>query len=113
MPKIAPITQNDIIINHLKSLKSDSAFSLLLGDYKGFKEAHAKYAELAVDNFETAMSLESPVKGTIPLFSKMGLRIVKCMFLNAFRVKTPKEKLLKKMIKDRKNQDVAKACLRN
>lgn len=113
MPKIAPITKSDIIIRQLKNLKSDYAFSLLMGDYKGFKNAYKQYAKLAVDNFEIASHLESPVKGKIPLFSKPGLKIIKCMLFNAFRIKTPEEKLLKKMGRDFKNKRAAESFMKN
>ena len=89
------------VANRIAKLKSDMVFSAAAGNYKVFKHAIKEHAKLAVDNFELSKNLSTPsVKA--PLFSKTGLRIAKVWFLNMFRIKTPEEKLLKKMAKQEK-----------
>lgn len=100
MIKISPDLTSPVA-KRIAQLKSDTAFSAVTGDYKGFKHAIKEYAKLAVDNFELSKNISSPsVKA--PLFSKAGLRMAKVWFLNLFRIKTPEEKLLKKMAKQEK-----------
>lgn len=111
MPKIPPINYTESLPKKLARLKGDSSYSMLLGDFKGFKTAHREYAKLAVDNFELAASIEPPVKGKISLFSKLGLNVLKCMFLNLFSKKTPEEKQLIKMGKKFKLEQKAKALM--
>ena len=61
------------------------------------------YAKLAVKNFELLAETTSPsIK--VPLFSKLGLKMAKVWLLNKFRVKTPEEKALKKLVKEYKNK---------
>ncbi len=97
MAKINPI------IRKLSSLKSDQVYSVAMGDYKGFKKASIDYAKLAVKNFELLAETTSPsIK--VPLFSKLGLKMAKVWLLNKFRVKTPEEKALKKLVKEYKNK---------
>ena len=103
MPKIPPINYTESLPKKLARLKGDSSYSMLLGDFKGFKTAHREYAKLAVDNFELAASIEPPVKGKISLFSKLGL--------NVFSKKTPEEKQLIKMGKKFKLEQKAKALM--
>ncbi len=97
MAKVNPI------VRKLSSLKSDQILSVAMGDYKRFKKASIDYAKLAVKNFELLPETTSQsIK--VPLFSKLGLRMAKVWFLNKFRVKTPEERTLKKLIKEYKNK---------
>lgn len=89
------------VAKRIAQLKSDMVFSAALGNYKVFKQAIKEHAKLAVDNFELSKNISGPsVKA--PLFSKAGLRMAKVWILNMFRIKTPEEKLLKKMAKQEK-----------
>lgn len=91
------------IVRKLSSLKSDQVYSVAMGDYNGFKKASIDYAKLAVKNFELLPKTTSPsIK--VPLFSKLGLKMAKVWLLNKFRVKTPEEKVLKKLVKEYKNK---------
>ncbi len=100
MIKILPDITSPVA-KRIVQLKSDMAFSAAVGNYKVFKQAIKEHAKLAVDNFELAKTIPSPsIKA--PLFSKTGLRMAKVWFLNLLRIKTPEEKLLKKMAKQEK-----------
>lgn len=83
--------------NRLAQLRSEKILSIMLGDYKGFKQASKDFAKLAVNNFDELKSLPAQPKVTVPLFSKGGLRMMKVWFLEKFRVKTPDEKRLAQM----------------
>lgn len=97
MPKITPVQQR---INRLKQLKTDTILSSINGDYKSFKKAAKEFAIEAVQDFEAAKAAQAPIYHRISLFSKTGLRIAKVWLLNKFRIKTPEEKMLKKLMKE-------------
>ncbi len=107
MIKILP-DMSSPVAKRITKLKSDMVFSAISGDYKVFKQSIKEHAKLAVDNFELSKNISGPsVK--VPLFSKAGLRMAKVWFLNLLRIKTPEEKLLKKMAKQEKlKQEVQK-----
>ena len=94
MSKISPI------IDRLTFLKNEQVYSAFTGDYKTFKKAAKEYAKLAVNNFDAAKELKSSMQVKVPLFSPYGLRMMKVWFLNKFRIKTPEEKMLKKLAKN-------------
>ena len=52
------------------------------------------------EDMESVRNLPSPQKVTVPLFSRMGLNMLYVMVRNAFRIKTPDERLLKKMTRE-------------
>lgn len=97
MPKITPIQQR---INRLQQLKAETAWATVTGDYKGFKQAAKEFAKEAVQDFEAAKAAKGPSIKNVPLFSKTGLKMAKVWLLNKFRIKTPEEKMLKKLIKE-------------
>ena len=82
--------------NRLAQLRSEKMLSVLMVDYKGYKQAAKDYAKLAVKNFDETKSLPPQPKVTFPLFSKQGFRMMKVWFLEKFRTKTPEEKQLAK-----------------
>ena len=93
------IYQTAQISRKLTQLKSDIVFSSVLGNYKDYKNAKKAYAELAKDNFELSMQAKGPKVERVPLFSKAGMGILKVLFLDMFRVKTPAEKEFSKLVK--------------
>ncbi|MBS6602345.1 MAG: hypothetical protein KH301_01130 [Brachyspira sp.] len=93
------ISQTAQISRKLTQLKSDIVFSSVLGNYKDYKNAKKAYAELAKDNFELSMQAKGPKVERVPLFSKAGMGILKVLFLDMFRVKTPAEKEFSKLVK--------------
>lgn len=93
------ISQTAQISRKLTQLKSDIVFSSVLGNYKDYKNAKKAYAELAKDNFELSMQAKGPKIERVPLFSKAGMGILKVLFLDMFRVKTPAEKEFSKLVK--------------
>ncbi len=113
MPKIQPIGKTDSLAGKIKTLRSETIYSMLLGDFKGFRKAQKEYAKVAVDNFELTKSVPSPQINNVPLFSKIGLNILKCIFLNKFTKKTPEEKLLKQMAKQDKKEELAKSYIKD
>ena len=96
------ISQATHISQKLTQLKSDIVFSSVLGNYKDYKNAKKAFAELAKDNFELAIQAKGPKVDRISLFTKTGMRILKIMFLDMFRVKTPSEKELTRLVKMQK-----------
>jgi hypothetical protein len=71
-------------------------YSAAKGNYKEFKQASKEYASLAVKNFGLLSQVKAPsIK--VPLFSTIGWNLFKVYLLNKFRIKTPDEKLLKKL----------------
>lgn len=77
-------------------LRSSMMFDALFGHYKSFKEAKKEYASLAVQDFQKVMSLPKP-SASAPLITKYGLNMLYVAIRDFFRIKTPDEKLLKKM----------------
>ncbi len=100
MIKVSPDITSPVA-KRIAQLKAEIVFSAATGDYKVFKTAMKEHAKLAVDNFELSKYVSAP-KVKAPLFSKTGLKLAKVWFLNLFRIKTPEEKLLKKMAKQEK-----------
>ena len=87
--------------NVIKNLRKNMTVSILCGDYKSYKTTQKKYAEFVSKNYETAKNIKSQnVK--VPMFSKMGLNILKIWFLEKFRIKTPAEKALNKLAQTEK-----------
>lgn len=103
--KISAISPTVKILSDLKTKKLISAIS---GNYKEYKETSKQFATIAVKDFKAAKEAPCPSIKNVPLFSKVGLKMAKVWFLNLFRIKTPDEKLLKKMIED----DKAKTFIR-
>lgn len=95
MSKVTPIMQQ------LSLLKTDVVFSVVKGDFKGYKKASIDYAKLAVNHFDDAVKANSP-QIKVPLFSSYGLKMAKIWFLNKLRIKTPEEKAFKKLAKEYK-----------
>lgn len=96
MPKISPITQK------LSQLKTNRTISLLQGDYKSYRHNKIAFAKVAINNLQAAKQANGMTVNNIPLFSKTGLKILKIWFLELFRIKTPEEKTLKKMLNKNK-----------
>ena len=80
------------VAEKMKQLKWDHAQNMLLGNAKKAKESYREYAKLAIDNFEIATQIPSPIKGSTPLFSKTGLKILKYIIYDIFTKRTPEEK---------------------
>lgn len=100
IPAVSPVRQK------LTALYHDKVFSMMKGDYKGYKNASVEYAKLAVDNFEEVTKIQK-VKVSVPFFSKINFNAMKVWFLDHFRRKTPEEKTLYQMGKDYKlRQDI-------
>lgn len=111
MIKVTP-DMTSTVAKRLTKLKSDITLSVLSGNYKDFKTAMKEHAKLAVDNFELSKAIKQP-SISVPLFSKAGLRMAKVWVLNLFRIKTPEEKLLKKMCKQEQLKQQAQKYMKN
>lgn len=84
--------------------KFQHATNVLTGNVKEARRNYQEFAKLAVKDFEIAVQVPSPVKGSFPLFSKMGFNVVKYLLFNLFAKKTPEEQKLKKMFEEHKLQ---------
>lgn len=91
------------VLERAQVLKNNMAYASVLGHYKEYKEAAKEYAKIGVQHFEDIRKLPSP-KVTVPLFSRPGMRILKVMILNYFRIKTPEEKEFKKLTTEYKQK---------
>ena len=96
--KVSSVAVNPIA-EKMKQLKWDHARNMLLGNAKKAKESYREYAKLAVDHFELSTQIPSPITGSIPLFSKTGLKILKYIIYDKFTKSTPAEKKLKEIKK--------------
>lgn len=83
-------------LERVKYLRSSIVCDALLGNYKNFKNAKKEYATLAIKDFDTVRKLPAP-KATASIFSRQGLNILLVNIIDMFRIKTPDEKLLKRM----------------
>jgi len=99
MNNVSTVVKNTAL---LSDLKSKMLVSTVLGDYRGYKTASKEFASIAVKDFQAAKNAPSPSVKNVPLFSKVGLKMAKVWFLNLFRIKTPEEKLLRKMAEEEK-----------
>lgn len=82
------------IVQRITQLRNEAVYSAVEGNYKNFKNAIKENAKLTLENYELAKQVGNPVIKNVPLFSKIGMRIMKVMLLNFFRIKTPEEKKL-------------------
>lgn len=82
------------IVQRITQLRNEAAYSAFEGNYKNFKNAVKENARLTLENYELAKQAGRPSISNISLFSKPGLRMMKVMILNFFRIKTPEEKKL-------------------
>ena len=101
IPSIPSVPAVPSVRQKLTSLYQDKVFSVLTGDYKGFKKASVEYAKLAVDNFDEVTKIPK-MNVKVPLFSKINLKVAKVWFLDLFRKRTPEEKTFIKMCNDYK-----------
>ncbi len=86
-------------ISQLTQLRNNVFYSAVEGNYKKYKTAAKECAKYTLENYELAKETKAPqIKA--PLFSKVGLNMMKIWFLNLFRKKTPEEKALKKIAKE-------------
>ena len=83
-------------IERVRQLRSSMVYDAILGNYKAYKEARKEYASLAIQDFDTVRQMKAP-KATAPLFSKYGFNMLFVYVRDLFRIKTPDEKLFKKM----------------
>lgn len=86
-------------VNQLTQLRNNVFYSVIEGNYKKYKTAAKECAKYTFENYELAKETKAPqIKA--PLFSKIGLNMMKIWFLNLFRKKTLEEKALRKMHKE-------------
>ena len=106
MAKISLNVGNKIeTMDKLQELRTNLYASVFMGDFKTYKSSVKAYSKLAADNFELTKEL-SEVRAEIPLFSKVGLNMLKIMVLNMFRKKSPEEKLLQTRYMQDKARDL-------
>jgi len=86
-------------LNRVRELRTSMMIDAALGHHKNFKTASKEYASLAVRDFDTVKKLPAQ-KISVPLFSKAGMNMLYVRICELFRIKTPDEKLLRKMGKE-------------
>lgn len=104
---LAPDNPNAPKVTELYKLKFDMQHSFIYGSYKDYKNARVKYAEEAVKNKDLLKYVKQPIKfrGPIPLFSKIGINMMKNSFIDKFRKNTPAENELEEFCKATVRQD--------
>ena len=93
------VTESRQISERLTKLQNEMMLSAVTGNYNDFKVAKKQYANVAHENYNLAFATQKPKPIQVPLFSKIGMRMLKVHFLDIFRIKTPAEKALKKLSK--------------
>lgn len=96
---MAKIIAVNPIIQRITQLRNEAACSVVEGNYKKFKNAVKENAKLTLENYELARQVNNPAISNIPIFSRVGMRMMKVMILNFFRIKTPEERQLKALKK--------------
>lgn len=86
-------------LERVRHLRASMVYDAVSGNYKAYKKARKEYASLAVKDLDAVRNLKAP-KVTVPLFSKYGLNMLGVYLRDLFRLKTPDEKLLKKLGKE-------------
>lgn len=92
----------NLIGSELQSLRTQKMMNYVTGDYKAYKKSAKQFAKLAVENpdvFREFMHTPRP-EVKLPLFSKYTLKMLKIWFCEKFRIKTPEEKELKKIVQE-------------
>ena len=113
VPKITLNEGAKQTIRKLTNLRENLAISALTGNYKEFRKNSIEYADIAVDNYNLMSFVPKFATKKVSLFSRMGLNMLKVWFLNLFRIKTPNEKLFRKMGEKAKlEQDVRQSIYR-
>ena len=85
----------------LTRLRNRVVYSVVEGSFKKYKTAAKECAKYTLENYELAKKTKSP-QLKAPIFSEVGLNMMKIWFLNLFRKKSPEEKALRKMQKEEK-----------
>ena len=98
---VSKINQSPIA-KEMYQLKFRQYSNILTGNAREAKKYSRSFAKMAVENFETALQIPSPIKGSIPLFSRMGFNIIKYMIYNLFTRDSKEEKQLKILWEDYK-----------
>ena len=94
---VEKVDMSDPIAQKIYKLKFENSLLIFSGQYRDAIKAQKELAKIGIDNFELVTKVESPIKGTIPVFSKYGFRIVLARLIDKFRIKTPTEKKFRKM----------------
>jgi hypothetical protein len=95
--QVTQIDLNNPLAERVRQLKLENGISIFMGNYRNAIKAQRELAKIGVDNFELMTKIESPVKGTVPLLSKLGFRLLLAMLIDKIRYKTPEEKKYRKM----------------
>ena len=97
------------VVRQLSQYATDKVIAAMSGNYKDFKNASKAFSKLASENLELLPQVKAPKASGIPLFSKIGRGIMKVLFLDKFRRKTPEEKVVKEYLEQlKKNAEIHK-----
>ena len=100
------------VVRQLSQYATDKMFAAMSGNYKDFKNASKAFGKLASENLELLPQVKAQKASGIPLFSKIGRSIMKVLFLDKFRRKTPEEKAVIEYIRKQKFQEEAHKYMR-
>ncbi|MCQ2744002.1 MAG: hypothetical protein MJ230_04305 [bacterium] len=89
------LNNESVLIDKVRKLKAETQLSILLGDYKTAKNSSRELAKIGVDHFELVTKVPNTVQGSVPIFSKFGLRIIGYMLYSLFAIKLLKKKSLR------------------
>ena len=87
-------------LEKVNNLRTSMILNVAMGNYKEYKSTRKEYAKLAVQDFDAIKKLPHKPKISVPLFSKIGMNMIYIGLRDMFRIKTPEEKLLKRMGKE-------------
>jgi len=95
--QVTQIDTSNPLAEKIRALKFVNGVSLFAGKYRCAIRAQKELAEIGVDNFELMTKIEYPIKGTVPILSKYGFRLLLAMLIDKLRIKTPAEKKYREM----------------
>ena len=94
---LTPKLRNDIQ-RRLWNIREMTKQHVANGDYQGYIDAHRDYMREFVSHPKDALELPPTPRTTAPLFSRKGLNMIKILFKEFFRKRTPEDiELAKKM----------------
>ena len=85
---IDPTDLGNPLVRKISDLKFKNGVSVLTGNFRDAIKSQKELAKIGVDNFELVTKVPSRLNGSIPLFSKMGMRVLGFGLINALRIKT-------------------------
>ena len=96
----------NMVVDQLTSMRNKMIYHQIRGEYKRYVTARKDFAKHYMQNPEAGLKMPK-FQGHFGIFSKYGLNIMKTMFFDLFRKKTPDEIKLKQFAQSLKDKEVS------